>query len=390
LFYSWKDGQLSVKMLWVDDCLMAGPKEQVLKAKTKFMTLFDCEDIGEMKEYVGCSVTRGDGWLRMTQPLQLRKFKDEFDLETQRAKPKTPAEPNSVLNEGDQGTALSEEKQSDYRKGVGILLHMMRWSRSETLNAVRELSRHLKEATDVHYKQMIRIMNYCVSTPERGNYLKPERRWDGRSHMPLRISGMSDSEYIKDPSRHSVNGWICFLEGCPINCASKMMPVIALSVTEAELYAAVQCAQDMMYSARVLLSIGIPVEFPMKLEVDNKGAVDLCNNWSVGGRTRHIEVKQYFLRELKEEGVIEVKWKAGDEMTADILTKNLGGTLFAKHAEGLVGKDKYQKGKEADGETKADTDESIHEEEEIGQFNTKKKLSKGQKYYYEVWNSIID
>ena len=95
--------------------------------------------------------------------------------------------------------------------------------------------------------------------------------------MPLRIRGMSDSEYIKDPSRHSVNGWICFLEGCSINCASKMMPVIALSVTEAELYAAVQCAQDMMYSARVLLSIGIPVEFLMKLEVDNKGAVDLCS-----------------------------------------------------------------------------------------------------------------
>jgi hypothetical protein len=101
-------------------------------------------------------------------------------------------------------------------------------------------------------------------------------------------------------------------------------------------------------------------------------------------------VKQYFLRELKEEGVIEVKWKSGDEMTADILTKNLFGTLFAKHAEGLVGKDKYQKGNEADSETKADADESIHEEEEIGQFNTKKKLSKGQKYYYEVWNSIID
>ena len=49
-----------------------------------------------------------------------------------------------------------DEQQSDFRKGTGILLHMMmRWSRSEVLNAVRELSRHLKEGTKKHYKQMI-------------------------------------------------------------------------------------------------------------------------------------------------------------------------------------------------------------------------------------------
>jgi hypothetical protein len=38
----------------------------------------------------------------------------------------------------------------------------------------------------------------------------------------------------------------------------------------------------------------------MILEMDNKGAVDLINSFSIGGRTRHIDVKQYFLRELKE------------------------------------------------------------------------------------------
>ena len=40
----------------------------------------------------------------------------------------------------------------------------------------------------------------------------------------------------------------------------------------------------------------------MTLEVDNKGAVDICKTpiWTVEGRTRHVEVKMYyFLRELK-------------------------------------------------------------------------------------------
>jgi hypothetical protein len=42
----------------------------------------------------------------------------------------------------------------------------------------------------------------------------------------------------------------------------------------------------------------------MVLDVDNEGAKDLCDKWNVGGRTGHVEVKQMFLREVKESKVI--------------------------------------------------------------------------------------
>ena len=78
-----------------------------------------------------------------------------------------------------------------------------------------------------------------------------------------------------------------------------MQKIVALSVTEAELIAATKTAQDMMYVKRLLESINLRVEMPMILEVDNKGAVDSINNYSVGGRTQHMETRQYYLRELK-------------------------------------------------------------------------------------------
>ena len=81
----------------------------------------------------------------------------------------------------------------------------------------------------------------------------------------------------------------------------------------------------------------------MELEVDNKGAVDLTHNWSVGGRTRHVDVRQYFLRELKEEGVIVVKWISTDKNCTDLYTKNLAGPLFERHTEKFCGKDIYMK-----------------------------------------------
>jgi hypothetical protein len=116
-----------------------------------------------------------------------------------------------------------------------------------------------------------------------------------------------------------------------------MQETTTLSVTESEFVAAVSAVQDMLYEMRVLESIGLKVQLPMVLEVDNKGVVDLANNWSVGGRTRHISVRVNFIRELKEQGLLCVVWIPMDENSADLFTKNLPGPLFEKHANVFIG-----------------------------------------------------
>jgi len=222
----------------------------------------------------------------------------------------------------------------------------MRWTRPDLLNAVRETSRFMSGAVEGHIEALKRIMRYCVSTAERGLMLKPKGMWDGTKNFLFTIEGISDSEYAKDETRRSVNGWSTFLCGAPMSYRSKMMPIVALSVTEAELYSAVLCAQDMLFAMRILNAMQLKVKLPMYLYVDNKGAKELCNNWSVGGRTRHVEVKQYFLRELKEAGLIEVRWVKGSDMTSDVFTKNLARPLFEKHIKRFVGEDVYMKAHE--------------------------------------------
>eukprot|EP00957_Ditylum_brightwellii_P142528 10859033-Ditylum_brightwellii.AAC.1 len=120
-----------------------------------------------------------------------------------------------------------------------------------------------------------------------------------------------------------------------------MMTIIALSVTEAELFAAVQCVQDMLFAMRVLNAMQFQVKLPMTLYIDNKGVKDSDNNWLIGGRMRHVKVKQYFLQELKEVGLIEIKWKRGEDIRSDIFTKNCNGTTFKRHIPKFVAEDKY-------------------------------------------------
>jgi hypothetical protein len=68
-----------------------------------------------------------------------------------------------------------------------------------------------------------------------------------------------------------------------------MQRIVALLITEAELFAATNNAQDMLYKKRIIDSLGFQVQLPMILEVDNKVAAGLVNNYSVAGKTHHVK-----------------------------------------------------------------------------------------------------
>ena len=68
---------------------------------------------------------------------------------------------------------------------------------------------------------------------------------------------------------------------------------MSLLTTKVELNAAVM--QDAVFMKNILKSLGLKVKLPILASIDNGRAVDIGNNWSVGGRTCHFEVKQNFL-----------------------------------------------------------------------------------------------
>ena len=76
-------------------------------------------------------------------------------------------------------------------------------------------------------------------------------------------------------------------------------------------------------------------KMPMWAMWAHLGAVDSANNWSCGGRMRRVKLN--FLRELKEEGVLDIQWMSGKENLANLFTKNLGGSDFEKQASKLIG-----------------------------------------------------
>jgi hypothetical protein len=60
----------------------------------------------------------------------------------------------------------------------------------------------------------------------------------------------------------------------------------------------------------------------------------------VSGNTRHVATRLAFMRELKEQGILEVKWISETDNEVDMFTKNLDGTTHERHSNVYLTKTK--------------------------------------------------
>jgi hypothetical protein len=48
-----------VWLTWIDDCIAIGKKSVVEQECARLMSLFDCDNVGSMKEYIGIKIETG-------------------------------------------------------------------------------------------------------------------------------------------------------------------------------------------------------------------------------------------------------------------------------------------------------------------------------------------
>jgi len=137
-----------------------------------------------------------------------------------------------------------------------------------------------------------------------------------------------DADYAGDVStRRSTSGVVCQHMGGPISWLCQRQKSVALSTTEAEFVAASEAAKEIIWLSRLFGEITHLINTPV-LKVDNMSAVKLVKSPVFHKRSKHIEVRHYFVREKFNEGKLDVKHIAGQEQVADILTKPLQKTRF--------------------------------------------------------------
>lgn len=116
-----------------------------------------------------------------------------------------------------------------------------------------------------------------------------------------------DSDYAGDiEDRKSTSGYVFLLISGAVAWSSKKQPVVTLSTTEAEFIAAASCACQGVWMRRILEKLGHGQSKCIVIFCDNKSAIKLSKNPVLHGRSKHIDIRFHFLRDLSRDGVVEL------------------------------------------------------------------------------------
>lgn len=144
------------------------------------------------------------------------------------------------------------------------------------------------------------------------------------------LLGYSDSDYAADPhDRKSTMSNVFLLNGGAISWNSKKQRCVATSTTEAEYISLCEASKQVKWLRSLLYELEIDsVNKPTTLYGDNQAAIYLTKDPRYQARTKHIDVRYHFIRELVEKAVVQLAYCPTKDMLADGLTKPLKGSRF--------------------------------------------------------------
>ena len=129
----------------------------------------------------------------------------------------------------------------------------------------------MERATQGALKELERDIKFGLDTRTCGLKIEPKL---GEDKNKWTMTVFTDSEYSGDKeTRLSVGGFIIFLLGVPILWKSKAQKSVTLSSAESEFVALSEAAKEIKFVVMILESMGIIVELPIIVRVDNVGAI---------------------------------------------------------------------------------------------------------------------
>ena len=130
--------------------------------------------------------------------------------------------------------ALNKERQSLYQSGVGSLLYLLKHSRPELSNPIRELSKAMSGANQQALQEMFKVIRWVLATYNVGLHVCPKCETDDNGNIIWKLWGICDATLGSDSDDgHSVTGYALYFMDTLISWKSKTQTHVMLSSTEA-------------------------------------------------------------------------------------------------------------------------------------------------------------
>jgi hypothetical protein len=314
-------GSFVIAIIYVDDAIFCGPLRALVKElKEVFMKKWETRDLGELTEFLRIHIVREGKIVHIDQSAYLKTVLQHCGMQNAKAAA-TPLLAGYVPKPSD--TTADPELRSRFQTVIGSLLYLMLGTCPDIAFAVTKLSQYAANPAKEHLDKVLYICRYLVGTQDY------RLTYNGSKGQGL--SACTDSDWASDDTtRRSQSGYFVKLAGGLISWTSRAQKTVALSSTEAEYMALSDCSRQVVWMHTLLGELDYHLR-PIPICGDNQGSIFIASNPVTEKRSKHIDIRYHYIREVVARKLAEIYFIDGENNPVDLLTKNLGSVKFLKY-----------------------------------------------------------
>lgn len=316
LYVKYEIEEIIYVVVYVDDFLIACKKRKPIeKTANNLKEHFTLSNLGEIRHYLGVQVIRdNNGIFWIHQGNYIDQILARFGLHEAKTS-SIPLDPGFDKIE-EQVPMKDSEK---YQQLIGALLYISVNTRPDITASVCILSQYNKQPTETTWNEAKRIARYLKGT--KNLWLKLGNEEDEEREL----YGYSDADWAQSKKdRKSNSGHIYKYNGSLISWGCKKQNSISLSTMEAEYIALAEACQEGLWIQRLLKDFGKQQRKKTVIYEDNQSCLKFILNSKFSNRTKHIDTKYHFVKDLKNRDIMDFKYCPTEHMLADMLTKPMG------------------------------------------------------------------
>jgi hypothetical protein len=293
-----------VVCIHVDDMFIIGMNNEVIQSLIKELSKTYTLKWETAKWILGFCIKQEKEMSTLDQHVYISKILDQYGMAD--SKPvRTPSIQYDYNGEYDL------DLKYPYRDVIGSLLYLARGSRPDIMHSVAVASQHVQNPTVQDVVRVKRILRYLNGTRD---YVL--RFTNGE----CLIDAYCDSDWGNSKDRKSMTGILIYLCGNPIMWYSKKQSCVATSAAESEYIALAKCFQEIKWLKQLLNELNFSVK--TNIYEDNQVCIAMIKNQSTSARTKHIDVKLHFVRDIMNYDDIKLEYISTENQLADSFTKD--------------------------------------------------------------------
>ena len=329
-----------VVVVYVDDILCDGKKEDIKWFFKKLEDRFECKESEWLTEdnpldFLGMDISMDKNNVYLSMGSYITRMLDIMGIPQDANKQEKVPISSEILDY----TPLPKELQKPFMTGVGCAGWLVNTVRCDASLAHSKIAQHMAKPTVGAWKALQQLMRYFKTTRNACIYqaldtLDEEPTW----------SFYCDSDFAsnvhEDNKRRSQNGYLAMQGTAPVTWGSKVSSVAFahpdiqeahadISSGAAEVYAAANATFEFMHLSYIVEEMGnVPFPKPMILDMDNTTAECFVNNSCFKSKLKHIDVRQHWVRVIRDKNIIIPRHINTKDNLADIFTKVLDKDTF--------------------------------------------------------------